>query len=393
MNILFIFNIAIIPVLVLLNGLIAGLTLGLLSLDDTKLQVLIISGSPTQQKAALRISPLRKDTHLLLATLLLGNTIINEALPVILHNVVKNEIIAIVVSVIMVLSFSELLPQSLCAHYGLQIGSYFAWFVYVLRFIFYPIAYPLAKLLDFFLGTSHGALYKKAELREFVKLHGADHGGDLIEDEVKIVQGTLSLQGKSIDQIMTKLEYVIMLDIKTELTQNVLESILDTGHSRIPVYSGEKNNIVGIMLVKGLILLDDDTPTKIEDLAERVLIKAPIMNNNTSLFDAINYFQEGASHLAIIQNDDGNIIGICTLEDIIEDILMEEILDESDQWTDNTQTRRVNRPPRSSRKQYGFGLVAPQSKVLQQKEHKLAVLQEEPSDISDNQQVNNENNV
>src|SRR5687767_6034434 len=104
MNFLFIFNIAIIPILVLVNGLIAGLTLGLLSLDDTKLQVLIKSGNPSQQKAALRISPLRKDTHLLLTTLLLGNVIINEALPLVLHSVVKNEIISIAVSVVLVLT-------------------------------------------------------------------------------------------------------------------------------------------------------------------------------------------------------------------------------------------------------------------------------------------------
>ena len=341
--------IIVIPFLVLLNGLIAGLTLGLLSLDETKIQVLIKSGTIQQKIAATRIQPLRRNTHLLLATLLLGNTIINETLPILLHALVTNEWIAIAVSVILVLTFAELLPQALCTHYGLQIGSMFAWFVYILQFFSYPISWPLSKMLDLLLGHHEGALYKKGELKEFVSLHGKNHGGDLSPDEVKIVQGTLSLHGKKIEQVMTKLEYVYMIEADTLLNGDVLQSIAEVGHSRIPVYVKEKDNIIGIMLVKNLILLDDLIPTFARDLD---LIKAPKMRLDYNLFDAINFFQEGASHLAVIENETGHVVGICTLEDIIEEVLMEEVLDESDQWTDNTHTTRVKRLARSERKQF-----------------------------------------
>lgn len=349
---LFWIYIVILPVLVIINGLIAGLTLGLLSLDETKIQVLIKSGSPKEKIAAARIHPLRKNTHLLLTTLLLGNTVINETLPIMWNGLLENEWISIIVSVVLVLTFAELLPQALCTHYGLQIGSLFAWFVYVLRFLFYPIAYPLAKLLDLLLGKQSGALYKKSELKEFVTLHGENHGGELTLDEVKIVEGTLTLHGKKIEQVMTKLQYVFMLSVNTLLNSEVLYAISDVGHSRIPVYdinSDGKMNIIGIMLVKNLILLDDSVPTYVRDLD---LIRAPRMKLDTNLFDAINFFQEGASHLAVIENENDEIVGICTLEDIIEEVLMEEVLDESDKWTDNTHTTRVIRKARSSRKQY-----------------------------------------
>jgi metal transporter CNNM len=328
MDLKFYIYLAIIPFLVLFNGLIAGLTLGLLSLDETKLQVLLISGTPKQKIAAARIQPLRKDTHLLLSTLLLGNTIINETLPILLHDLVKIEWAAILVSIVLVLSFAELLPQALCTQYGLQIGGKFAWVVYVMRFFFFPISWPIAKFLDLVLGKQQGALYKKAELKELVTLHGKIHGGDLSEDEVKIIQGTLTLHGKKIEQVMTQLEHVFMLSSDTILTRDVLADIADSGHSRIPIYHGqEKKEIIGLLLVKKLILLDDE-PRKIRDLGN--LIKAPKMKTDTNLFDAINFFQQGASHLALVQGKDGMLIGIVTLEDLIEELLLEEIEDESD---------------------------------------------------------------
>ena len=338
-----------IPILVLLNGLIAGLTLGLLSLDETKLTVLQNSGTPAQKIAATRIKPLRKNTHLLLATLLLGNVVINEALPVLFQNVLNNEWISIAISVVLVLTFAELIPQALCCRYGLQIGSMFAWFVYALRVFMFPIAWPIAKILDFFLGEEHGALYKKAELKEFVTLHGQTYGGDLSADEVKIMQGALSLHTKTVDQVMTRLEMVFMLEADILLDGTVLQTIADAGHSRIPIYEGEKDNILGIMLVKNLILLDDSMETRVRDLD---LIKAPKMKTDTSLFDAINFFQEGASHMAIVVSNEYHIIGICTLEDCIEEILLEEVLDESDMYTDNTHTTKVVRKARSERKQW-----------------------------------------
>src|SRR4051812_13963224 len=114
---LFILWIIFLPVLVCINGLIAGLTLGLLSLDATRLTVLENSGTPSERIAAACIKPLRQNTHLLLATLLLGNTIINEALPMLLQNLVSNEWISVAISVVLVLTFAELIPQALCCRY------------------------------------------------------------------------------------------------------------------------------------------------------------------------------------------------------------------------------------------------------------------------------------
>jgi metal transporter CNNM len=361
-GILFFLYLIVILVLVCLNGLLAGLTLGLLSLDETKLQVLVNSGTIEQKIAATKVAPIRKNTHFLLATLLLGSTIINETLPILLQSIVNNEFICIIISVLLVLTFAELIPQAVSTHYGLQMGAMFTWFVYTLEVIMFPVSWPLGKALDWLLGEHEGALYKKTELKEFVTLHGTTHGGDLSSDEVKMLQGVLLLHKKVVSEVMTKLKHVFMLEAGTLLSSEVIQSIADSGHSRIPIYVEQEGDtvvvdengvttvtiekdieIVGIMLVKNLILLDDRVPTLVRELD---LIKAPTMKTDMNLFDALNYFQEGASHLAIVK-DGENTTGIVTLEDIIEELLMEEVVDESDLWVDNEHTARVIRKAKS----------------------------------------------
>ncbi|KAJ1939618.1 hypothetical protein EC988_007265, partial [Linderina pennispora] len=81
------FRLAVCAVLVLTGGLLAGLTLGLMSLDETNLHILATSGTETQKKYAKRIQPIRKNGHWLLVTLLLGNTVINETLPIVMDSI------------------------------------------------------------------------------------------------------------------------------------------------------------------------------------------------------------------------------------------------------------------------------------------------------------------
>jgi metal transporter CNNM len=98
-----------------------------MSLDETNLTILINSGTPEQRKYASLILPIRKNGHLLLVTLLLTNTLINESLPIFLDSVFGGGYIAILVSTGLILVFGEVIPQSICARHGLRIGAFFAW--------------------------------------------------------------------------------------------------------------------------------------------------------------------------------------------------------------------------------------------------------------------------
>lgn len=295
-----------IPILVCLSGIFAGLTLGYMSLDSTQLCVLAKSGTPDQQRLAKKIAPLRKDGHLLLITLLIANMVANETLPVVSDNVLGGGIQAVVVSTVLVIIFSEIIPQSVCSTYGLQIGAACAKPVQLLVYLLYPVCWPIAWLLTKILGPHSGVIYRRAELKELVNLHASQghHGGDLNQDVVTIVGAAIDLQERVVRDSMTALDHCFMLNVDTQLDYETLVAVLESGHSRIPVYEDTldqngvtRRKILGALLTKQLILIDPEDGVPLRDFPLNPL---PIVADNMPLLNILNSFQEGRSHLAIV---------------------------------------------------------------------------------------------
>ena len=103
-------RIAIVFALLLISALMAGLTIGLLSLDSTYLRILKTSGSERQKRYAEIVEPIRKKGHLLLSTLLITNMLANESLPIFLHDILDGGWQAVVVSTALIVLFAEYLP-------------------------------------------------------------------------------------------------------------------------------------------------------------------------------------------------------------------------------------------------------------------------------------------
>ncbi|RXK36611.1 hypothetical protein M231_06152 [Tremella mesenterica] len=307
-----------IPVLVALSGVFAGLTLGYFSVDPTQLQVLSISGTPKQQDYAKRILPVRKDSHLLLTTLILGNMIVNEALPVVMDGVIGGGIAAVALSTVLVVIFAEIIPQSICSRFGLLIGARMAWPVRILMWIAFPIAWPVAKLLEFILGAHHGIIYRRSELRELIKIHaaGGAGGGDLDLDTVTMAQGALDLAQKTVKEAMTPIDRVFMLPVEAKLDYETLGHVVRSGHSRIPVYQMVEvpdinlsaptigpakkkmvKKVIGSLLVKSCVLLDPEDATPLASIPINAIPSVPY---DEPLTNMLNVFQEGRSHMAIV---------------------------------------------------------------------------------------------
>ncbi|ORZ01327.1 hypothetical protein BCR43DRAFT_486762 [Syncephalastrum racemosum] len=347
-------KLVIVIALVLLGGVFAGLTLGLMGLDETNLHVLIESGTPTEKKNATKVlALLDRGKHWVLVTLLLSNVVINETLPIILDGVLGGGWQAVVISTALIVIFGEVIPQSICVRHGLAIGAKTAWMVLVLMYAMYPIAYPTALLLDYFLGESHGTVYKKAGLKTLVSLHQAVNPSDveaLTADEVTIIGAVLDLRSKPVSQIMTPMTDVFTLSIDDTLDEIVVDKIMSAGYSRIPVYADDKTNYVGMLLTKRLISYDPEDALPVKDMQLSTL---PETGPDTSCLDILNFFQEGKSHMALVSKDPGGqsgAMGVITLEDVIEELIGEEIIDETDVYVDVANKIRVVRRQVANRK-------------------------------------------
>ncbi|XP_078180376.1 DUF21 domain-containing protein At2g14520-like [Carex rostrata] len=294
----FFLQIVAIVLLVLFAGLMSGLTLGLMSLSLVDLEVLSKSGTPQDRKHADQILPVVRRQHLLLCTLLICNAAAMEALPIFLDSLVTAWG-AIVISVTLILLFGEIIPQSVCTRYGLAVGAKVVPLVRVLIFICFPIAYPISKLLDFLLGHGRVALFRRAELKTLVTLHGneAGKGGELTHDETTIIAGALELTEKTVRDAMTPLSDTFAIDINAKLDKNLMKEIMDRGHSRVPVYYKKKTNIIGLILVKNLLMTPPDNETPVKNVT---ILKIPRVPEDMPLYDILNEFQKGHSHMSVV---------------------------------------------------------------------------------------------
>lgn len=294
----FIIHIVVIVFLVMFAGLMSGLTLGLMSMSLVDLEVLAKSGTPKDRKHAAKILPVVRNQHLLLCTLLICNAAAMEALPIFLDGLVSAWG-AILISVTLILLFGEIIPQSVCSRYGLAIGSTVAPFVRVLVWICYPVAFPISKLLDVLLGHGRVALFRRAELKTLVNLHGneAGKGGELTHDETTIIAGALELTEKTASDAMTPIAETFAIDINAKLDKDLMNLILEKGHSRVPVYYEEPTNIIGLILVKNLLTIHPEDEVPVKSVTIRRIPRVP---ETLPLYEILNEFQKGHSHMAVV---------------------------------------------------------------------------------------------
>ncbi|KAL5113355.1 cell agglutination protein Mam3 [Pleosporales sp. CAS-2024a] len=338
--------------LVLAGGVFAGLTIALMGQDEIYLQVLEQSGEEHERKNASRVLRLlKRGKHWVLVTLLLSNVITNETLPIVLDRSLGGGWPAVVSSTVLIVIFGEVVPQSICVRYGLPIGAWMSPVVLVLMYIMGIAAWPTAKLLDYLLGEDHGTIYKKTGLKTLVTLHKSlGHAEErLNEDEVTIITAVLDLKAKAVGNIMTPMKDVFTMSSDTVLDEQMMDTILSAGYSRIPIHNpGTKNDFVGMLLVKMLITYDPEDALRVSDFA---LATLPETRPETSCLDILNFFQEGKSHMVLVSEfpaEARGAVGVVTLEDVIEELIGEEIIDESDVFIDvHKAIRRMAPAPRA----------------------------------------------
>lgn len=261
--------------------------------------------------------------------------------------------------------FGEIAPQSVCVRYGLSIGAFMSPAVLMLMWIMAPVAWPTAKLLDWLLGEDHGTMYNKPGLKTLVQLHktlGTTPADRLMEDEVTIISSVLDLKDKPVGDIMTPMQDVFIMSADTVLDEKMMDTILSQGYSRIPIYAPDNSrNFIGMLLVKILITYDPEDCKRVRDFA---LATLPETGPYTSCLDIINFFQEGKSHMVLVSDypgQDKGALGVVTLEDVIEELIGEEIIDESDVFVDvHKAIRRLAPAPRQN---YGKLLGTAESDV------------------------------
>lgn len=273
-------QISLIGILLVLSGLFSGLNLGLMSLDQTELSIIQKVGSPKEKKYAKSIFPLRKKGNFLLCTLLLGNVMVNSTFTILFDNL-TNGLIAVICSTFGIVVFGEIIPQAICSRHGLAVGAKTSYLTKFFMVVTFPLSYPISLVLDKILGEEMGQIFNKEKLQELIRMT-ADRQG-LLDNEANIISGALELNNKSVEDIMTKIEDVYMLDINTELDFETLTEIMRHGYTRIPVYDNQITNIVNLLNIKDLALIDPDDETLLSTVCKFYDHKPLFVDNDLKL--------------------------------------------------------------------------------------------------------------
>ena len=370
--------------LTLFAGLMSGLTVGYLSVDDLTMELKANAGTEEEKFYSARILPVVSNRHWLLCTLLLMNSFAMEALPVFLDRIFSR-LTAVIISVTLLLIFGEVIPQALCTGpRQIQIAAMMAPFTTLLMRISSPITFFLGKALDIILGEHHKSRFQNTDLKALVEMHTYKALKELQEEEEKhryipkneiakpgsnmglndmeanLMISALEIREKKVIEIMIPFNKVFMLNYDEKINDEKIIEILKKGFSRIPVYTNNNiKDIIGLLRIKQLIGFDTKKNLSLRET--RVHLKLPlIIHPSMTLIELVREFRKGKSHMAFIteqveklqaklglnrtnsllvenkfllpsKGDLGiEILGIITLEDVIENVFNLEILDEDD---------------------------------------------------------------
>jgi Mg2+/Co2+ transporter CorB len=331
-------------------GITLGAILGLLILSA------FFSGSETALTAAsrARMHALEQDgnrrakivTYLLsirerlIGAILLGNSLANiaaSALATSLFLALFGEAgvaYATVVMTVLVVLFAEVLPKT----YAIVNADRMALFVApAVRFVVAVLA-PVTRAMQFLVrhtlrlfGASVGedveVLSAHEELRGAINLHHKE--GGVVKLDRDMLGGVLDLRELTVSDIMVHRTTMDAIDVDLP-TEQVVDAALKSSHTRVPLWRGEREEIVGILHAKTLLRALREAGGDLGKLDIMSLSTPPwFVPDSTSLKDQLNAFLKRKAHFAIVVDEYGEVMGLVTLEDIIEEIVG-DITDETD---------------------------------------------------------------
>ncbi|PVH80008.1 DUF21-domain-containing protein [Cadophora sp. DSE1049] len=312
--------------LLILGGTFAGLTLAFMGQDQVCLQVIAGSGTGKERQNAQKVlNVLQRGRHWVLVSLLLGNVITNETLPIILDQDVKGGLFAIAASTILIVIFGEIIPQSVCAKHGLAIGAWSSRYVIWVMYLLFPIAYPIAKLLDRLLGLSHGIIFNRAGLKTLITLHerlSFSPTERLNREEVTVISTIIDLNAKPVSSIMTPIGKLFALSFDTRLSEMTRYNILTSGYSGIPIYSQDRpTSFVGILPVKSLVALNFEDDVTVGQLSLSTL---HVVRPEVSCQHIFQIFRDRSVQMVLVTErgtQHGEPLGIVTARDVMDELI------------------------------------------------------------------------
>ena len=288
-------------------------------------------------KRAALLNKLRSKSDKLLSTLLFGNNIVNIAITAISTSLMINyfgEHLGVILSTcvvsVVILVFSEILPKT----YALSIPYTFSMTVTpvlnICVYLFRPFVIALnvvSKLALHFLPRAKQPLDAEEKLKAEIRGTLDLDTGTALAQEQSMLKSVLDLDDVTVEDVMQHRSHIVSLSVATP-PQEIFDFISKSPFSRLPLWKGRRDNIVGILHVKSVLKMMTQTGSKKINILD-YCTKPWFVLNTTSLMDQLHAFKKRHEHIALVVDEYGDLQGLLTLEDLLEEIVG-DISDEND---------------------------------------------------------------
>ena len=300
-------------------------------------QIRLKSRAEDGESSAARVLNMAEQYDKLLSTILIGNNIVNIAAASIgtilftqMLGAERGATMSTIVLTIIVLIFGEVTPKSLAKEMPEKVATAVSPFLVLLMALMTPLTWLFTqwkKLLGHFVHSGEADTITEGELMTMVS--EAENDGELTDRESELIRSAIEFDDVEVEEILTPRVDVVAVEDDIPL-EELAQTFAESGYSRLPVYHGTIDNIIGVVHEKDFYIARLKKATKIDDLVVPTLYTT----GSTQISQLLRTLREQHHHLAVVVDEYGGTEGIITLEDILEE-LVGEIWDEHDEATED----------------------------------------------------------
>ena len=328
-------NVLILVILILLSGFFSASEAALSAYRSNYLEKLDEEKHPKKYAV---MKKWLKDPNAMLTGIVIGNNVVNILASSIATIVIVNYFgnkgssvaLATAIMTILILIFGEISPKLMARNNSAKIAEAVSVIIYVLSIILTPVVYCLIFISRFvgrILGvnmTSPQLMITEEDIISFVNVGNAE--GIIEEDEKEMIHSIVTLGETSAKEVMTPRTSMLAFEA-TKTINEVWDEIIDNGFSRIPIYEETIDNIIGILYIKDL--MEHIKNNELDLPIKQFVRSAYFVPETKSIIEILKEFRGLKVHIAIVLDEYGGVVGLVTIEDLIEEIVG-EIRDEYD---------------------------------------------------------------
>jgi CBS domain containing-hemolysin-like protein len=244
---------------------------------------------------------------------------------------------------VLILFFGEIMPKTLGVAYWRLLWPVIVWPLNIIKYILYPAIIVTQKFANLFIRGKTMPHITEDEILAAVRMGVSE--GEITHGESVLVHNIINLENKSVREIMTPRTVIFSLDGNMTVKEAV-KAVDGRGFSRIPVYERDRENVVGYVMIHDLYSVKTlaKQDAQIKSIA-RPISFVPASRNSLAVLTS---FLKHRRHIAMIVDEYGGIAGLVSLEDLIETVLGNEIVDETDRVVDLQERARLHGAQRPS---------------------------------------------